>query len=222
MEGAEMIDARFVPVESWPGKETSNYERKSAPFRASYASTLDLLEKELAALRAKDITIQAYFQRKDIRNDGWPRSSAPKPSKPGVIVSFDVRKGAYINGKWVETVTEMSFPCDRFNSWEDNLRAIAKALEALRMVDRYGVTQSGEQYKGLARLAAPSTEMGVIEAAMFIAGFSSIPKDHILNGALEQAYRRAAAVLHPDAPGGSHEQFVRLQQAKAVLDKGGR
>lgn len=40
----------------------------------------------------------------------------------------------------------LSYPCDTFTTLQDNLRVIALALEALRMVDRYGVTRRGEQY----------------------------------------------------------------------------
>ena len=56
------------------------------------------------------------------------------------------------------------------------------------------------------------------EAALFIAGFSETPKDYILDSAeaRESAYKRAARSCHPDS-GGSHELFVKLQQAKAAL-----
>lgn len=220
-----MIDARFVPIDKWPGKATAYYDRKAAPFRAAYAATLDLLEKELNQLGAKDITIQAYFERRDIRNDGWPRSSA-RPSQPGVIVGFDIRKSKWDPEKrrYVdELVRSMSFPCDRFKSWEDNLRAIALALEALRKVDRYGVTQSGEQYQGWAKLppATDPSEMTREEAALFIAGYANTPKDYILGdqAQLEYAYRIAAKALHPDTQSGNHELFLRLQAAKAVLSR---
>ncbi len=83
-----MIDARFVPVESWPGEKTPSRKRKKAPFGSTYSKNLDDLERELRHLGAVDIIIQAYFRREDIRNDGWPRSSAPKPSDPGIILSF--------------------------------------------------------------------------------------------------------------------------------------
>lgn len=219
-----MIDARFVPLEKWPGKERTASQRKAAPFRASYAKTLDLLESELNHLRAKDVTIQAYFSRQDIRNDGWPKSSA-RPSSPGVIVGFTQWNSHFDRAadKWVRVAEEMSFPCDRFNSWEDNLRAIALAFEALRKVDRYGITQSGEQYKGWKRLPepAPPDQMTREEAALYIAGFSAFPKDYIFESQtnLESAYRKAASVLHPDIPGGSHDAFVRLQKAKEVLSR---
>lgn len=217
-----MIDARFVPIEKWQGKQTAR--RIKSDFRSTYAQTLDLLETELRHLRAKDITIQAYFRRQDIRNDGWPRSGAPRPAQPGVIVSF-IRKLGHYGGPnfntWIDETREFSFPCDRFTNWEDNLRAIALALEALRKVDRYGVTQEGEQYKGWARLPAPESpdHMSREEAAAFLAGYSGIPKDLLNESTVETAYRRAAQKLHPDVPvSGSHELFVRLQKAKEILE----
>lgn len=215
-----MIDARFVPIEKWPGKQTSS--RRTSDFRSTYAQTLDLLEAELRHLNAKGITIQAYFRRQDIRNDGWPRSGAPKPSQPGVIVSFIRKLGHYggPNFTWIDDTKEFAFPCDRFTSWEDNLRAIALALEALRKVDRYGVTQSGEQYKGWARLPAPTAEMTREEAVLFLAGHSGISKDLLNASTIVTAYRRAAQKLHPDVPvTGSHELFVRLQKAKEILER---
>lgn len=56
------------------------------------------------------------------------------------------------------------------------------------------------------------------EAALFLAVHSCTPKDYILDStaAMEQAYKRAARKLHPDT-GGSHDLFVKLQEARAVL-----
>lgn len=210
-----MLNARFVPIESWPGNPT--FSRKRAQFRAKYVETLDKLEFELEKLRAKDILIQAYFKRSDIRNDGWPKNTA-KPTGVGVIVSFDSPKGP------------LSFPCDTFTSYEDNLRAIALALEALRAVDRYGVTRANEQYKGWAQLPPPSDQPFTHkeDAARFLhkqAYPADSPGqfpgwgDFILNSsARNAAYRIAAKRLHPDANGGSHELFVRLQAAVKLLE----
>jgi hypothetical protein len=219
-----MIDVRFVPIEKWPGKDRPSTGNRNAPFRAKYAATLDLLESELNELHAKDITIQAFFARQEIRNDGWPYSSA-KPRYPGVIVGFrrHFRQWNSKTSSYREWKEEMSFPCDTFCSWEDNIRAIALALEALRKIDRYGVTQAGEQYKGWARLpeAAPAEEMTREMAAIYIAGYSAVPKDYILAGTtqLNDAYRKAAGILHPDnQQTGNHEAFVRLQKAKQILE----
>jgi len=57
------------------------------------------------------------------------------------------------------------------------------------------------------------------QAAIFLASWSVIPKDDILasEACLRKAYKIAAARCHPDVPGGSHEQFCKLQEAMEVL-----
>ena len=112
-------------------------------------------------------------------------------------------------------------PCDRFDNWKDNLRAIALSLEALRMVDRYGVTVKGEQYRGWTQLpAAPASyEMSGADAAAFIAQHVEfIPSSWLTErkDAFDTAYRIAAKKLHPDA-GGDAEMFKKLQTAAEVL-----
>jgi hypothetical protein len=118
-----MLNATFRPLENWPGMRT--IERKDATFRSTYPQTLDLLETELDKIRAKEIVIQVEgLTLEYIRNDGWPRSgnwANGRYGGPGVIVSFESPKGS------------ISMPCDNFRDWQDNLRAIAKSLEALRM-----------------------------------------------------------------------------------------
>jgi hypothetical protein len=166
---------------------------------------LDELEKELRHLGARDIVIQAYFTRDQIRNDGWPRSSA-RPSESGVIISFRNRKGQ-----------ELSFPCDTYKSFETNIRAIALSLEALRTVDRYGVTQQNEQYKGWAKLPPAPERMKADDAIAFIVLHTGIYPAN--KESLQEAYRTAARKLHPDSQNGSNEQFIMLGKAKASLEE---
>lgn len=183
-----MIDARFVPIEHWPGKKRAS--RKRAIFRIKYPDRLDLLEKELRHLGATYILIQAYFDLADIRNDGWPRSSA-RPKEPGIVVSFTKRGGE-----------ALAFPCDTYDGWEDNLYAIALSLEALRSVDRYGVTKGTEQYQGFKAIAAPQQEeirdtKWALEHLARVAQTSAAS----LRGdmaAIDLAYRAAARKTHPD------------------------
>ena len=160
-----MLNAVFRPVEAWPGQQTPSHKRKRSRFKASYVTTLDDLEREFAAIRAKDVVIQCYLDRDDIRNDGWPRSKA-RPKQPGVIVTF-------LQGKDV-----ISMPCDTFLDWEQNVRAIALTLHALRMVSQYGVTKHNEQYTGFKRIEAPkpALQMTVEEAAQFIAS-QAVPEN---------------------------------------------
>ena len=209
-----MSQLRFVPIESWPGERTR--QRKASPFDSRYLQTLDLLDREMRYLGAREIVLQAAIGWEDIRIDGWPRSDASFRD-PGVILTFETRNGT------------MSFPCDRYTDWQSNLRAIALALEALRAVDRYGVTRRAEQYQGWKKLPAPSDQpfANKDEAARFLWTQAYPGVDFNLdqitavienrNGAREAIYVNAAQKTHPDA-GGSHELFVRVQAALRLLD----
>ena len=207
-----MLNAQFRPLDKWPGERNKSWKR--ATFRVTYARSLDLLESELSKLRAKDVVIQVDgLTLQDIRNDGWPRSSwtPGRYGKSGVIVSFQSAKGA------------MSFPCDRFTSWQDNLRAIALSLEALRTVDRYGVTRGNEQYRGWSQIEAPKNgHMSRGEAAIFLASILSVPKDYILEQPAKYI-RQAQQAYHPDRVGtepeklARHEMFVRIGHAEVAL-----
>lgn len=200
------LQATFRPLGKWPGKETPSYHRKRAAFRIGYADRLNCLDHELAKLNAKDIIIQAQFEPKEIRQDGWPRSSA-RPKGPAIIVSFKGSKGP------------LSFPCDRYTSWEDNLYAIALSLEALRAVDRHGVTQNAEQYKGWQQIAAPAATSfsTALEASAWIARKASVVDGRPLSGeALTFAYWTVAKTLHPDT-GGDAMEFQKLQDAMKLI-----
>src|SRR5207245_2884705 len=162
-------------------------------------------------LRAIDIVAQAFYKRDQISNTGWPKAGA-QPSSPGVILSFES------DGK------PLSFPCDRYTGITVNVRAIALALEALRAVDRYGVTRHAEQYQAWLRIeAAPLAGFRTKEdAAMFIATQAEVlPQEEYEVSARaivsdpdwrQGKYRVAAKRLHPDR-GGNEELFVKLQQA---------
>jgi len=202
-----MINARFVPIDKWPGVHRTS--RKGSAFRVTPTRQLDRLEEELNKLGAKDILIQCYLSRDDIRNDGWPRASA-KPPNPGIVISFTDRRG-----------NELSFPCDTYYDWFDNLYAIALSLEALRAVDRYGVTKSAEQYQGWRRLGAPAevdTRGWAYEHLARVADTSvAALKDD--PAAVDLAYRAAVRKTHPDH-GGNIEAFRLVTEAIRVIRQG--
>jgi DnaJ domain len=61
-----------------------------------------------------------------------------------------------------------------------------------------------------------------IEAAIFLASHTAIPRDVLMNNqeVRRKAYRKAAARLHPDnLVTGNTEEFVKLQKAMEVLEK---
>jgi hypothetical protein len=214
----------FKPIVQWQGKPTS--ERRNSLFRASYNDTIKLLDRELAHLNAREpIVIQTYMSTRDIRIDGLPRADVRQPDNPGVIVTCEIffwNGTRNAQGQRLGTYRPISFPCDKFFDWKDNLRAIALSLEALRKVDRFGVTKTGEQYKGWTALPPmPSNnELTEDDAVSFISAHSGELVGYVMSNRnnLESAYRKAARNLHPDA-GGSTEDFIRLNQSYELLMK---
>lgn len=212
------------PIVLWPGEFSAT--RSTSPFSAGWSNTVDLLKREVGQLGATEVVLQAAVDEGDIRNDGGLRASA-RPEHPGVIVSLEGRQGP------------LSFPCDRFLHWQANVRAVALGMEALRRVDRYGITRTGEQYQGWRALGSgtpvPAAAMTVEEAARFLSehaiesplsGRSVVSVEDLLTDvperrawALRLAYRLGAQRLHPDHGGGA-EAFGRLQEAKALLEAG--
>lgn len=109
--------------------------------------------------------------------------------------------------------------------------ATERLLEALRKVDRYGVTKSGEQYKGWKRLPAGGATpvMTARRAAEILVTFADVSDredfetdvERVLGNdsdAVRWFYLYAAKATHPDV-GGSTEGFQLLQEAKRVLDR---
>jgi len=176
--------------------------RRSAAFRASYSDTVDLLVKELSQLRVSTAVVEVAVDGRELRADGLPRATA-NPSDPGVVLWF-VRNGQNV-----------CMPCDRFDDWQDNLRAIAKSLEALRAVDRYGVTTAGEQYQGWTRLGQGNGSR--FESKEAAASFlSRVLGNDLKNYARDTCRREVEKRTHPDK-GGSDAEFKAAQEALSML-----
>ncbi len=186
-----MIAARFRPISIWPHDSTPPDRRRSRwTFKAGWDATLSDLSHELYKLGATNVVVGCGLREQDIRQDGWPRSNAREPAHPGVEVSFDTPDGRPV------------FATDVCVRWEHNVRAIALGLEALRAVDRHGITRRGEQYAGFKALpapAGPSVERG-----------RQIIREH--GGSIP----RALKATHPDR-GGDPAAFADVQAARETL-----
>lgn len=209
------LDYRTLPFPAtWPGKATPSYQRKRSQFKSNWGGTLALLERELRHLNAKDVTLAIGVQDRDIRLDGGVRADA-RIREPGVVLSF--RSGP----------DQLTFPCDTYDYWQDNVRAIALALQALRTVDRYGV-QQGRQYQGFKALPSSTSPVRTSrEAAQFIVSMSGSVNgneaDDVARVLIDRAhaqrlYRMAANREHPDR-GGDTAQFAELQSCKRTLEQ---
>ncbi len=211
----EGFEATFRPISEWPGEATR--DRGRSRFKATWAQTLKLLKRELEYIIKRGATpvIEMALRESQIRVDGYPKANST-PEHPGVILSIDSRYGP------------LRYPCDTFDNWRDNMRAIALALEALRKVDRYGVTKRGEQYKGWKQLP-PAGGSGVTmtteDAAVVVQRTAGLADGDRWRKAIvdnhemyRSAYRIAAKFAHPDGDTGSTNSFQVLQQAAKVLD----
>lgn len=183
----------FRPIDVWPGAETRS--RRRASFKAPLGSTMALLGRELLALNARVVIAQIAMTEADFRNDGIPYANA-RATHPGVVIAFESKFGP------------LKFAVDTFTTWEDNLRAIALGMEALRKVDRYGVTKRGEQYTGWKALPAGSSDE------------HGIPDATIAREYLDERYggdiKRALMETHPDR-GGDREEFGKVMRIKGLL-----
>lgn len=205
------MDWQIRPYTTWPGVALPAWKRLRARFKASWSQTVRLLERELSHLGAQRIVLEMAVDERDLRNDGWIRANA-RPHSEGVILSFHSRQYG-----------DLRYPCDRFNDWQDNVRAIALALEALRKVDRYGVTRRGEQYTGWKALPPASGIPTTVEAAArIIAKHSGIHESNVARSpeTLRSAIREAQRRTHPDH-GGVANDFHAVQAAKQILEEVG-
>lgn len=190
------MDVRFHALVQWPQDSTPTEERRSRyAFRSSWTQTLNLLDYELRNLDAHDIVIEAGFTPGDIRTDGWPRADARPPAHPGIILSFGSKHGP------------LRYVTDRYEHWQANVRAVALGLEALRAVDRYGITYRAEQYQGWAQLPS-STDETPMSVLLRVTGLDAVPPAENVRS----LYRKALGVAHPDK-GGNAEMFARVQEA---------
>ncbi len=189
----------------------------SGTFRADWESTLDLLGREVELLGAQLVVVQIDAKDAELRRDGMLRSRV-NVRFPGVKVSFESHHGPLT---YTSDAYEPRWGGDP-PGWQANVRAIALALQALRAVDRYGVSSRGEQYRGWTAITAGGrgATMSLEEAAALLAGgdHTALTKAQILAqpNLADTVYREAVKIYHPDR-GGDPDLFDRLTRARERL-----
>lgn len=194
-----------------PISDRTHFVGKHRPsnFDTPWPKTERLLLSEVQHLNGKHLVVEADFTESDLRLDDRIRASA-RPATPAVRVAFDSIHGP------------LTYATDRFSTWQDNVRAIALGLEALRKVDRYGITKRGEQYAGWKAIgggsgAAPS-HMTEDEAWSILGSFGDTPISQqraATDGRLQ--LRKARSFAHPDRHNGDRTLWDQVEQAAKVL-----
>jgi hypothetical protein len=216
----------FRPIKVWPENwDRSDDYRTYSPFNSTYQATLRLLDNELAHLGASNVTLQVDASERDCRMDGQLRADA-KVKHPGVILTFDSKAHGTLSYSCDEFLTR-GYYGHKTASWQENLRAIALGLEALRKVERYGIASRGQQYAGYRELGS-GIPMGAVkmtkdEAARLLADAAGLVVDPKGIAALladpamvTEVYRNVVKEHHPDV-GGDPAVFRRLTEARDLL-----
>lgn len=195
--------------------------RQSTRFSASWKETEHLLLDEVDSLDGNQLVIEVDVREQDLRIDGTLRANAREAATPAVIVAFESRHGS------------MLYRCDTFYApyrgqgpdWQHNVRGVALTLQALGAVDRYGATETGQQYAGFKALgggapmptaAAPMSREDARLVLIEVLGFDAAAT----HGDLAAHVRRARALAHPDRHGGDHALAYRVDEAARVLAVG--
>lgn len=182
---------------AWPEIYPRAQRRKSSNFKTSLANARDGLLGELRLMRARNVVVStniATYRRGGIEIPYADQSQAK--DDPGVAVYFEWQEESY------------ALACDRWRTVADNMQAIRKTVEAMRGIDRWGVSEMLKRsFMGFKAL--PEAEAnGTGEKWWSVLGVSSAASTEDI----KRAYRKQATTAHPDQ-GGSTEAWVRLQEA---------
>lgn len=182
---------------AWPeGRpRTPRHAREQSKFKATFARARDDVYLEVERLVGRytkpDVIISTNMP---LRSDGIPLAGRRAPDDPGVSVYFTYKK------------RQMSFACDRWEKIEDNMQAIAKTIEALRGIARWGTGDMMEAaFKGFAALPAPGQ---VVRPWREVLGVGQ--SDGYVQA--QARYMQLRSSSHPDR-GGTAEQFNAVMKA---------
>lgn len=183
---------------SWPlGHPRANYRQDSkfgtnGPIhkRTSLTEVLKFLQDELDRLGAREVVLSSNLE---LRLDGLPRGNQAMPRDPGVAVYFKLKR------------RPMVLPCDKWNRVECNLMAVAKHIEAMRGLQRWGVGTVEQHFEGFARLP----EKASVKAWYQVLQVSADASEDDVN----RAFKALAKDKHPDV-GGDPDQWHELQVAR--------
>jgi len=185
-------------IEAFPLYWPVGYKRTNSRTWSRFKVTMDkaqrFLRDELSRMGATGLIISTNIP---VRKDGmlyadWMNK---KIDDPGVAIYFKYK------GK------DVSMCCDQYNKIWENIYALGKGIEALRGMERWGVSD-------------------FLDRAF--TGFTALPESKVTNektwceilevqpwanaDQIKEAYRKKAMEVHPDK-GGTSEMFNRVQTA---------
>lgn len=182
----------------WPeGRaRTAAYKRQASRFTTGFGMAAKTVMDEIRRLGGR---LPIVSTNVPLRRDGLPLASAKRVDDPGVAVYFTYK------------TKQVCFACDRWNKVEDNIWAVAKTIEAMRGIARWGTGDMLDAaFTGFAALPAPGSHH--VRPWFEVLGYVS--PAGLTQAEVEARYRTLAREKHPDV-GGSGEQMAELNAARA-------
>lgn len=171
---------------NWPRVEQK--VRAVSKMKTALPSALSNLRKEVQRFGGANLVLSS--------NCTLGNSS---PSDPGVVAYFN--RGS----------DPVAIPCDRWSDVASNVQAIAKTIEALRGIERWGAKHMVKaSLAGF--LALPST--AVNEWWVVLGVDRNAPADEV-----NRKFRELAKLHHPDTPGGSVSKMAEINNALEMAKK---
>lgn len=183
----------------WPAgyKKTNPQQRIWSRFKQTMDQAQRFLRSEIDRLGGKELIVSTNLR---VRTDGglYAADMNKKIDEPGVAIYFKYK------GK------QLSICCDQYLTVWENIYALAKGIEAIRGMERWGVSNFIERaFTGFAALP-PSTIVPYKKSCWQILGIENIIRN---DSNIRSAYINLSKKLHPDVPGGSTQAFQELTAA---------
>lgn len=176
----------------WPIGYKRTKSKKYSPFKQTMDAAQFFLKIELKRLGASDVIVSTNIP---VRKDGMMYTDYMNRNidDPGVALYFKY------NGK------DVSMCCDQYNRVWENIYALGKGIEALRGMERWGVSEFLDRaFTGFKALPEQSN------AQQWYSVLGVPP--NASPDEIKDAYRKLAQIHHPDA-GGSGDMFAKLNKA---------
>jgi hypothetical protein len=194
-------------VEKYPLQWPAGYPRTQRPKSSRFGNVTFARARDVIFAQLK--LLLSYQERATIvlstniplRMDGLPYANLKQPSDKGIAVYFQYKGEAVV------------LCCDQWNKIEHNLWAVANTINAIRAIERWGVSDFLKRsFTGFQALPPPKPDAPKKEW-WAVLNYQQAPGRAVWDWeGVSAQYKSLAKKYHPDA-GGSVHQFQELSQA---------